>query len=79
MINWHELPPEFKWAAMDSDGSWFAYSEEPIIDHDEGYWAFRSGAGFTEDKCIPIPAPIDWKTTMNRRPIPEGLDNLFKL
>jgi hypothetical protein len=77
MIDWNDLPPEFKWAAMDEDGSWFAYTEEPVTGPDG--WMIRGGGDYTEENCQRILAPMDWKATLTRKSSPEALENFFKL
>jgi hypothetical protein len=79
MIDWNALPPEFKWAAMDSDGSWFAYTEEPVVDPGTATWRLRSGEEITDKNCLDIPSPMDWEATLTRKSSPEALENVFKL
>lgn len=33
--------PEWRWIAMDEDGDWYLYANEPVADYEGGLWMCR--------------------------------------
>lgn len=71
-MNWNKIvlgekevniPPRFKWVAMDQDGCWWAYISRPYISHDKFWGNINSEKiwiGFIDYK-----AP-DWKKSVRK-------------
>jgi hypothetical protein len=61
-IDWSNIPPEYKWVAMDNSGFWYAYDQEPRMGIvcwfpiNESLWSVYEN-----------PAP-DWTTSLQKRP-----------
>lgn len=43
-IHWHTIDPKYKYAAQDSNGDIFAYTQEPYL-RENGSWDFIGLAG----------------------------------
>jgi len=61
-IDWSKIPPEYKWAAMDKSGQWYAYTIEPNIG-DTTWFPISVGLWIIFEN----PAP-DWTTSLQKRP-----------
>jgi len=57
-FNWEGIPEEYKYAAMDANGDWYAYTSKPVICDGDQFWGAKGYA-----------APVaDWKTSLLVRP-----------
>ena len=64
VLPWHEAPSWINWAAMDSDGVWHWYYNEPRIGSYQKYWTTSEGAwGVFNSEPHP-----DWTQSKQRRP-----------
>lgn len=62
---WAALKPEFKWVAMDKDGTWYLYRDQPKPDRD--VWVL-GGLGPAID-ILTMPTPdCPWHETLTMRP-----------
>jgi len=75
MIDWDKVPSGYKWAAMDSDGEWYAYMEEPVLDSKN--WSSLTHCHFISHGD---PTEVDYRhSKVSRYGNDMLLDNFFKL
>lgn len=65
-IDWGNVDPKYKWAAMDSGGTIYVYSEEPFIDDVWDLW--DSEGAYVSLIFTPSPPKEFWKETLTKRP-----------
>lgn len=66
VIPWEVIKPEYKWAAMDGDGSIFVYDVEPNLSlHD---WVRNGGLPECIDALNINTTGIDWRESLVQRP-----------
>lgn len=66
IIPWDVIKPEYKWAAMDKDGKFFAYEEKPKLC--EGLWFAESGMHCKLDALVGIDSTgVYWKESLVER------------
>lgn len=59
--SWESAPDWANWLAMDSNGVWFWYENEPHIEDKTRFLA--------EGKCLEVPAYADgWQNSVEKRP-----------
>ena len=63
MVDWSKAPAWANYAAMDKDGEWYWYENEPTPA--AGLWVADPGSEF--DRVYDIDHP-DWRTTLTTRP-----------
>jgi hypothetical protein len=65
------MKPEWRWAAMDSNGDWIAGVSSPICIDEEysvGEWCDRVKWGRIDDKMFDLPPfPGDWRDSLVER------------
>ena len=79
-INWDDINPRFKFAAMDSNGTVLAHTERPEIYESKDYfdgWRVPSTPGWCMCHCCYVKAslkePLDWRETLTERPVKASL------
>ena len=65
-IDWGNVDPKYKWAAMNSSGTVYVYSGEPFIGGDRGIWG--SEGEYIQVEFTPSPPKEFWKETLTKRP-----------
>lgn len=69
-INWKNIPPEYKYAAMDRYGPVFVYTVPPVLVESEEIWALPNCAEehhYKRVKFIHNSTRYDWRRTLERR------------
>lgn len=66
VIPWEHIKPEYKWAAMDDDGSVWFFDTKPCIDGDDKYWG--GGKSFCQSPLNINTTGIDWRESLTARP-----------
>ena len=55
------------WIAMDSDGDWYWFSEEPYIDSDDDYWGSEGNDVYLSPCCFKnLPKVADWRQSKQK-------------
>jgi len=66
-LPWHEAPDWAMWAAMDSDGTWYWYENDPKIGVVSGLIVGWLDDGDRFEEFLASPSD-DWRTSKQRRP-----------
>ena len=69
-FDWSGVPDKYKWAAMDENKQWFAYSRKPKNPSKHvGVWPYTLNGGTYNlpYMCLP-PYPGDWRESLQQRP-----------
>lgn len=67
-LPWHLILPQYKWAAMDEDGSWYAFMGKPEVDADYlDKWVNKT-LNYAQLILIIDHQGLDWKDTLTKRP-----------
>lgn len=61
-LPWDKAPEWAQWAAMDADGEWWWYENEPEISHI--LWRHTNGLLY----CFNFPPCTNWKESKRQRP-----------
>lgn len=64
-IDWSKIPAEYKWAAMDMSGKWYAFIDEPY--QGGTIWNLNDDGKIKLWQIWTSPAP-DWTTSLQKRP-----------
>lgn len=64
--SWDDAPPWANYLAMDSDGSWYWYENEPVTSY--GGWNVRGKHDQYTNRYISAHATMTWQDSMERRP-----------
>ena len=74
------VPPEFKFAAMNPDGSVVLFTERPVVvdigDFANYWWdTYNKARGVKHDRVDPsvLKEPLDWRETLTERPVKASL------
>lgn len=59
--NWNDAPEWANWLAMDEDGDWYWYEDEPVI----GYDVWRNFAITRHEKAKEV--GTHWKSSLEQR------------
>ena len=81
MIDWSKIPPEFKWAARDADGRWFAFRTEPKMALTRRVWGVFADPNHPRTpQYIKLTCELDipWLESLVSRDS-LTLENVFKL
>ena len=65
-IDWSDIDPKYKWAAMDSSGTVYVYSEEPFINDVWDLW--DNNSSHKAIRLLNTPQKEFWKETLTKRP-----------
>ena len=68
--SWDGYPAWMPWRAMDANGYWYCYVQEPLPIHEEEEWYSSFESLQIPDKYAPIFAG-DWKDSLQKRPTGE--------
>jgi hypothetical protein len=66
-IPWEHIKPEYKWAAMDEDGSWFCFEKKP----EKGTWAWLDSTSTNGSSMKAVAFPevnMPWDQSLVERP-----------
>ena len=68
---WSNVPNEYEWRVMESDGNWYGYGNKPVQSAVEGQWMLA----FDDEQYMlewlgtkSDPSIIDWRTSLEKRP-----------
>lgn len=65
-IDWDDINPRYKWAAMDYDGAVCIYDTKPVVDVGWNHW--DNDSTHTYLKLSKTPPKEFWKETLTKRP-----------
>lgn len=63
--SWKDAPKWAKWLAMDADGFWWWYEEEPVANEKSLSWGPLNGGDCIRAFAKP---PKNWRETLTHRP-----------
>jgi len=68
-IDWEKVPKEMVGFAMDADGLWFAYRDQPQVDEDTKQWLTgRTGISYRSLDQAWLTSLIPWRESYTERP-----------
>lgn len=65
-IPWQHIHPQWEWAAMDKDGSVWAYSDKPLLT--QGSWSYIDDCVWLSRVMCINTDNINWKISLTERP-----------